>query len=208
LLTQLINDEKSSINIYASEVPYLSGKRRVDILEIGSNTLHAYEIKGDNDSLARIKEQTVDYLDTFDYTSVVITQKYLSSIRSIIPKSVGIILFDTDNKNIKNLRKATKRKRLKKKNLLHFLWRNDLLKLINVYNKSKVPNQETHILRWQAEKILSTNNIKIYAIDILKKRYGNKYINFLSEKGSIVSEDDIINLTMSDAELNQIGDAI
>jgi hypothetical protein len=97
---------------------------------------------------------------------------------------------------------------LKKKNLLHFLWRNDLLKLINVYNKSKVPNQETHILRWQAEKILSTNNIKIYAIDILKKRYGNKYINFLSEKGSIVSEDDIINLTMSDAELNQIGDAI
>lgn len=75
--------------IVMSEFVYADGKRRADLVSI-NNAFHAFEIKSDVDSLSRLKGQLEDYLRIFEYISFVTTEKYLSSIISLTPKSIGI----------------------------------------------------------------------------------------------------------------------
>lgn len=83
--------------VFASEVPYGPTDRRADFLVVDKRS-HAYEIKSDFDSLGRLPEQISDYVCTFDFVSVVTTDRHLRSVRSIVPSKVGLSVFDAGSR--------------------------------------------------------------------------------------------------------------
>ena len=127
LIDWLINNK--SIKILASEVPYLSTTRKVDILLIKKNSLHAFEIKSDVDTLNRIKPQIEDYKKTFDCVTVFTTERYIDKISAIIPINVGLLLLRRDDR-IENLRHPREQNNIIKANIASFLWRKDILEIL------------------------------------------------------------------------------
>ena len=200
LIDHLINAIRGNI-IIASEVPFIAGKRWADILLIENTSIHAFEIKSAVDSLDRLKEQTTDYLDTFDYVTLVVSKKHVSEARKLITDYVGIVSFDDETGQLKQLRKPQKRLRQRKEYLLNFLWRADLLKIVR--KKSPINGQapEASYLRRKALEIYSKDEIHDMAIVALKGRYGSRYKNFLDERGQKTLIEDLPLLTTTQPEL-------
>lgn len=95
----LIQDIKSneSLNNYALFSELNIGKdSRVDIAHF-SQSNHAYEIKTEFDTFARLEKQLMDYAKGFEYVSVVIPESKLKSTLSLVSKSIGIKVLNKDN---------------------------------------------------------------------------------------------------------------
>lgn len=62
-----------------------------DVVEITSTNINGYEIKSDIDTLRRLKGQVVMYNLTFDYCTIVTTDRYIKKVVGILPEWWGII---------------------------------------------------------------------------------------------------------------------
>ena len=77
LIDKIIKDNKNIDDyIICSEVPFLSGKRWADLVVLTKDSLIAYEIKSELDSLTRLSEQIKDYSKTFDKVYLVLSKKF------------------------------------------------------------------------------------------------------------------------------------
>ncbi len=182
--------------IIASEVPYIYGKRRVDILVVSKDSLYAFEIKSDKDDLNKLASQVTDYNKTFNYTNIVFSSKFGTKDFKSISRSVGLIqIFDN---NTKLIRKAKKRIRLNKRCLSYFLWRKDIVYMLNKHTKELLAKKtETEKLRKLLLSKVNANIIMKSAIYALKKRYEEKYNNFISSVGDKTTVADLDILTSS-----------
>ena len=79
-----------------NEVLFSINQCRADILQLLDNKTYAYEIKSDSDNLENINEQLNNYLETFDYTYLVITSKYTNNQIDAINENVGVYLINKD----------------------------------------------------------------------------------------------------------------
>lgn len=61
-------------------------------LAVFNGTSTVYEIKSDKDSTERLSSQISDYQNFFEYLNVVISEKHLKKVKSIIPQQTGILL--------------------------------------------------------------------------------------------------------------------
>lgn len=95
----LIQDIKSKevLNNYALFSELNIGKdSRVDIAHF-SQSNHAYEIKTEFDTFARLEKQLMDYAKGFEYVSVVIPESKLKTILASVNDSIGIIILNKNN---------------------------------------------------------------------------------------------------------------
>ncbi len=170
------------------EVLFSRNRKRADML-IVSNEFHALEIKGDLDNLSKLPDQLHDYSNTFDKTSMVITTKHLKNIRQLLPRYMGIILFEKNSLRI--IRKATLRKRLDKGSLLMFMGKVQLGKLLNIKDVAKYSTDE---LRFMASEKLSLHLIRREVYGFLQRKHKKRFDLFLRDKGSSVLTDDLSSL--------------
>ncbi|EIY6182395.1 sce7726 family protein [Vibrio parahaemolyticus] len=90
-------EKRYDFDFIAREVPFSEGVRRADIVAASklSQSTYAFEIKSDNDTLARLDGQLQDYRSTFNYVYVVTTKKYLSTVKKY-GLWFGILLVDQE----------------------------------------------------------------------------------------------------------------
>lgn len=96
---------------------------RADFLTINGNTT-SFEIKSSRDNLDRLKKQSTDYLNVFEYNYVVTDYKHLSGVETKIPDSFGIWTFDDGKK--KQHRQAALNGRIKPEQQLKLLTKKEL----------------------------------------------------------------------------------
>ncbi|RPH31975.1 MAG: hypothetical protein EHM93_11240 [Bacteroidales bacterium] len=109
--------------IAAFEVRVLNS--RADFLVINGDT-KCFEVKSKIDTLFRLKKQTQDYSDVFEYNTVVVDEKHLGIVQQIIPDYYGIWTF-SGTKNI-ILREAQHSPNLNPTSQLSLLTKKELLK--------------------------------------------------------------------------------
>lgn len=183
--------KKYPSSIIGNEVLFSSNQYRTDILQILNNKTYAYEIKSDSDNLENIEQQLQNYLETFDYTNLIFTEKYSNEKINKIDNLVGLYLI-TKDKKIKKIRQAKISNQIKKENLLCFLHKKEL---INIVNKKGLSQLSVFELRKNAKKI-PLNIIKTASINILTHRYSKLLKLFMFDtNGQVITEDDLKSLT-------------
>lgn len=190
LIIDEILEKYNGVELIASEVPYLYGKRKADILLIQNSLLVGFEIKSKYDQLSKLLSQTTDYLNVFNLYYIVLSDKFKNTkLLEKIPKNVGIIYVDSNGKII-NKRKAIIKKNIDKKYSSLFMWKSDIKEYLkNIDNKSIKEVRENFIKTYNNKQVLE------YSISALKKRYERGYYLFLREKGSYTNIEDLKNLT-------------
>ena len=195
LIDYLLSKNESN-NIICSEVSFLSGKRWADILELKENSLVAYEIKSDLDSLKKFKEQLKDYSETFNEVYVVLSRKFKGQ-EKLLPPEVGYFWVDPGRgeRPLSIRRKAKRRTNLKKENLTHFLWKKDISKHL------KEPCEDVVLMRNRFTKKNSLRYIHCLAIKTLRERYGARFELFLKEKSEKTHFSEIDVLTKKETSI-------
>jgi len=110
--------------LVVDELGLIHGKGRADIVVINGRLI-GYEIKSDDDSLDRLREQVLMYNSIFDRNTIVVGEKHVKKIRSKIPKSWGIVVSSRQVKNnvtFTKLRSAGPNKQIKPYALAQLLW--------------------------------------------------------------------------------------
>ena len=186
--------KKEEQHIICSEVPFLAGKRWVDILELKEDSFTAYEIKSELDSFEKLHEQLKDYIETFNEVYVVLSKKFMGKHKSL-PKNVGYFWIDTDKEEIIMKRKAKGRKTLKKENLSYFLWKKDISRHLKKYKGDVISMRDEFIKK---TGIKSMQNI---AIEALRERYEPRFELFLKEKGEKTHFSEISVLTKKETSI-------
>ena len=186
--------------IICSEVPFLSGKRWADLVVLKKNTMIAYEIKSELDSLRKLSGQIRDYMDTFDKVYLVISKKFKDVLVSnkfnkwpADLKKAGIWVVNDNNRIVKQ-RGAIQKKHPKKSNLSYFLWKKDLKKYLN-------QDKELNKLRTVFIARKNTTEIKKIAISCLEARYKQRFEMFLHDRYKQTHIDDLRLLTDSHLQI-------
>lgn len=171
------NHSVAVLSAIASEVPFLKGRRRVDILQIGSNELTAFEIKSESDSLKRLAGQVGDYVDTFDRTYLVFSASKQEGIEQFrFGGRLGLIGFDDKTKTFKLIRKAVRNTKILKNALAQFILTDEL--------RNEIGDQSGNMIDLRRKLIQkkSISQIRRIAITSLLERYGERYRLFLRER--------------------------
>lgn len=174
LLTHLLKCEDDSNSYAITEFSIANFTRRVDIFFVKDDTLHAFEIKSEFDSLNRLEGQISEYLNHFDKVTIVAASKFIPNILLKTPSNVGIWeIKDTTFKIIRQGRIS----RVKDK--LTFIRMMTLVELINLSKK-----QYLNIMsRKRIDVEFLVSKLPIYllrgaAIENIKNRYRKRGGNF------------------------------
>lgn len=91
IIDEFFND--LNIDLLVTEIPYLYGNRKADLVVIHDNKSIAYEIKSELDNLTKLNEQIRDYQEVFNEVYVVIADKFkISQEIKNLPKNIGLII--------------------------------------------------------------------------------------------------------------------
>ena len=136
LTTKEFTNDSSTLVI--DEFDVCRGSSRVDIAVINGK-IHGYEIKSEQDTLERLPSQMNDYNKVFDKVTIVTGEKYVDKVFDIIPDWWGISYVTTKNNNLILKRKRTAKinKDINILNLLQLLWKDELIKLLNLHGITK-----------------------------------------------------------------------
>ena len=192
LIDELIKDDPTN-KIICSEVPFLGGKRWVDILEIKENSLVAYEIKSDLDNLSTIEGQINDYAETFNEVYLVLSKRFIDKYK--VPQRIGYFSVDSYQRIISLKRRSIKRIYLSKENLSYFLWREDIPYLFKKKHEDMISIRKNLIQK------ITTKNLHQLAIKALKKRYRHRFDLFLEERSNKTHFSDISVLTKKETRI-------
>lgn len=186
LLKYLISQYRGAI--VGAEVSYLFGSRRADMVMLNEDKTTVYEIKTENDSIARLKGQISDYRNFFDYCYVVGESKNIAAIRKAVSNSVGIM--SVTNGQVVVVRKSRLFKK-QKKIILSSIFGLDRLKSLSGRKKNA---SQIELAKAVAKK-LSLPELKMEVRQYLMGQYEAGYSMLLSEIEQEITEDDIKTIT-------------
>ncbi|MHC4573070.1 MAG: sce7726 family protein [Planctomycetota bacterium] len=118
--------------IVIDELGLNHGKCRADIAVVNGDFV-GYEIKSNNDSLRRLKEQVKSYDAVFDKISIVVGDRHINSIQNHIPKWWGVIVSERGPRgavNFDTVRKPKTNKNVDPISLARLLWRNEAQEIL------------------------------------------------------------------------------
>ncbi|WP_167879876.1 sce7726 family protein, partial [Leptospira levettii] len=181
----------------ASEVPFLSMSRFIDLCAGTTRRTYAFEVKSDKDSLVRLNGQLKDMLQSFDYVIVVTTEKHVKNVLKNTPKKVGVYI--SNGIHLKVLRKPKLNEKLNSISVLSFILKSELIKAY----RSLLPN--LNINAFEVRKIIAKNInqkeiVKLKRI-ALKNKYERRTEVFLKEIGNKITGDDL-EILRSDFPIN------
>ncbi|MBN3348294.1 hypothetical protein CF050_15770 [Clostridium botulinum] len=162
------------------------GNSRLDIGKINGNS-YAYEIKTELDNTLRLEKQIKDYEKIFEFIYVVCHYKHLENVRNIVPKKVGIKVFNMDNYEFKfnTVRKAQKNKSIKKEFLLEAINSKEYEFIIKKYlGINKVPLYKKDKIKLVDKNIKKIELIEIYK-EIIKLRQSKKW-HHIKQKFNVI----------------------
>jgi len=154
------------------------GKNRADIAVINGN-LVGYEIKSNNDSLLRLKQQVQAYNSIFNKNYIIVGSRYQKIIHRYIPDWWGIIISEKSKRHAINfylIRKAYKNKYIKPISIARLLWRSEAIEILE-QNKapSKLLKKPRESLYESIIEIYNINTLLKTTIGYLKKRNNWRY---------------------------------
>ena len=116
-------------SLILEEVGILNGNSIVDFAVFSPYFNQAFEIKSAQDSLTRLPKQLQDYIQVFDYTTVITQPSHLEHVQRICPKFIGIMVVYNDG-DMEYVQKPTASPVINKKKLLKILWRDEVYKFL------------------------------------------------------------------------------
>ena len=149
------------------------GKCRADIAVVNGRFI-GYEIKSNNDSLRRLKEQVKSYNAVFDKVSIIVGNRYISCIQNYIPEWWGVIVSTRGPRGAINfvlIRKAQINKNIDPISIAQLLWRNEAEEILRQKNlSSKILRQPREVLYEHLVNILKICELRKFIRDYFKKR--------------------------------------
>jgi len=112
------------------------GKCRADIAVVNGHFV-GYEIKSNNDSLRRLKDQVKSYNAVFDKAFVIVGDHYIKSIQNHIPEWWGVIISVRGPRgavNFELIRQAQTNKNVDPTSVAQLLWRNEAEEILRQKN--------------------------------------------------------------------------
>ncbi len=155
-----------------------------------NGTSHVYEIKSEYDRLDRLENQITAYRKIFDKIMVVTTESLLTTIESIIPQEIGIVILGEGKNRYVFRRKLQREAKSNKKNvdpyaIFSSLQRREYLKIIYKYfgvSLDTLPN--TQIYKEAKSYFLKLSPIEAHdsMVEILQHRRNTmKVADFLND---------------------------
>ncbi|WP_353297606.1 sce7726 family protein [Sulfitobacter pacificus] len=187
LVRRLREDSYGSYAVFASEARYGSGDRRADFISL-TEVAHAFEIKSDFDSLARLPAQMKDYAKTFDLVTVVTTVQHLQKVRKLISKKAGLWLYDAGTLSV--VRNASRNYRLSK---LHLASGCNKDSLIGALHGAKAA-ERIETLQGLAVKKLNIAELRDLFHRELQRRYSATSECFVKETDGQLEPEDLLLL--------------
>lgn len=192
-LVEHLLDSICPSEIIGCEVPYFFGRRRADIVLIG-NDLQAFEIKGDFDDLKKLPDQISSYTKSFDFVTVVATQRHVKKVSAALPKKIGLYLYDEGK--FKKLRASKRIGQKNKAALASVLSKAEALAAARQFKVNIEAGKRALVdeVRNALAKSCSENQLRALAIEHFRNRYSDSFKLFLSDKGDRVHVDDLRTL--------------
>lgn len=126
LLNTFLKKYRTSDNsLILAEVGIMNGNSIVDLAVFSSFYNQAFEIKSSEDSLSRLPKQLQDYIQVFDYITVITQPSHLDEVQRICPKFIGILVVYNDW-TMEYVQKPTASPVVNKKKLIKVLWRDEV----------------------------------------------------------------------------------
>jgi hypothetical protein len=105
------------------------GARRADVAVIGPQIMQGYEIKSDEDRLARLPAQVAAYSAVFDKATIVVTERHLQKAVGMVPRWWGV-LFCRGTDPILELRPARPNPGGDPLSVAQLLWKTEVSELL------------------------------------------------------------------------------
>ena len=131
LLAHLARDPAAAPRKVIEELGLCRGQVRADIVVVGDE-LHAYEIKSDRDTLARLERQAEVYGLTMDRVTLVVTRRHLEEAKSVVPRWWGILRADEGREGLSfsTVRRGRRNGHRDPRALVELPWLSDALQLL------------------------------------------------------------------------------
>ncbi len=174
--------------IVGAEVSYLFGSRRADMVMLYEDKMTVYEIKTENDSIARLNGQINDYKNFFDCCYVVGESTNITAIRRVVSNSVGIMC--VTNGQVEVIRESRLFKKQQKITLSSIF---GIERLKSLSGSAKKASQIE--LAKKVAKKFSLPELKAEVRRYLISQYGPRFSMLLSEIEQEITADDIKTIT-------------
>jgi hypothetical protein len=106
--------------VHIDELP--TGTTRADVVHITPAFMHGYEVKGDGDTLQRVKNQLKCYSEVYDFVTFVVTEKHLAKLLPLLPAWVGILVAPAEGTTLRPHRAAAYNATVQRAPLAALLW--------------------------------------------------------------------------------------
>jgi len=106
--------------VHIDELP--TGTTRADVVHITPTFMHGYEVKGDGDTLQRVKNQLKCYGEVYDFVTFVVTEKHLAKLLPLLPEWVGILVAPAEGTGLRPHREARYNATVQRAPLAGLLW--------------------------------------------------------------------------------------
>lgn len=124
--------KRAAAGLVVEELGILHGAGRVDVAFVG-RSIHGYEIKSDDDGLARLDRQIALYRRALPRASVVATEKHLNHVKAKVPRCFGLLRAvggPRGGVRIQRVRRARRNAELEPFALAHLLWHGEAVSLL------------------------------------------------------------------------------
>ena len=133
------------------EVGVNAGKRRIDVVLVNGE-LTGYEIKSDEDTLARLAGQSEAYGQVLDRAILVTTQRHLEAATDMLPTWWGVMVAKPRKGAIRlnYTRKPTLNRQHDPFSLAQLLWRDEALEELSIRNAGRGLSKKARHYVWVA----------------------------------------------------------
>jgi len=192
LLPQLQEGE-----VIGSEILHAEGRGKVDLMIASRERLVAIEIKSATDDFRRLSQQLDRYDQMFHSVNIWVEENHLQAIRSIAPKTTGIVIFT--NERVKPFRSARERKFISKQASLAWLSRKEKERLMkSSHGHFSSTFKDTQTLERKLITGYTRQELQSFACRAVTERLSYRFQVFTSFLGKTISSEDVINLSSPD----------
>lgn len=170
LKEEYVNDPDT---IILDELNVCHGEARIDIAII-NGAMHGYEIKSDHDTLKRLHKQIEVYNRIFDTVTIVTGITHYKDVLEVVPPWWGVKvakITGSGETEINDIRNPKLNECIDPFSLAQFLWRSELLELLEIYGIGREVRKMPKFKIWAfvAENI-PLSDLKKYVRDCFRKR--------------------------------------
>lgn len=159
--------------VVLDEFGILEGRNRVDVAVI-NGALHAFEIKSDRDTLARLDRQAHAYARVFDYVTVVATDRHIAALATLLPGWWGLSEARHVHAHvvIRRVRRPKRNPGVEPNALVQLLWRDEALRILVELGAARGLSGKPRRVVWQrlVETLDSIELLSLYVRETIKTR--------------------------------------